>query len=101
MYLAVVARLDPTLRLPLDLLARVRKHLDAGDHERAGACIPGDVLDLFTFAGTPEHVAARAQALIDAGARRIEFGTPHGLTDAGGVELLGPAVLPLIDRGEP
>lgn len=99
MYLAVVARLDPTLRLPPDLLAMVDKQLKAGDHERAGACLPDDVLDLFAFAGTPEQVAAQAQALIDAGARRVEFGTPHGLTDAGGVELLGRAVLPLVDRG--
>lgn len=100
MYLAVVARLDPTLQLPPDLLATVARHVDTGDHERAGAYIPDDVLDLFAFAGTPEQVAARAQALIDAGARRVEFGTPHGLTDAGGVELLGRAVLPLIDRGQ-
>jgi 5,10-methylenetetrahydromethanopterin reductase len=98
MYLDVVARLDPTVQLPPDLLAMVRKHLDAGDHERAGASIPDDVLDLFAFAGTPEQVAAQTQALIDAGVHRVEFGTPHGLTDAGGVELLGRAVLPLLDR---
>jgi 5,10-methylenetetrahydromethanopterin reductase len=28
--------------------------------------------------------------------RRVEFGTPHGLTDEDGVELLGSAVLPLL-----
>ncbi|MQA03319.1 MAG: LLM class flavin-dependent oxidoreductase [Streptosporangiales bacterium] len=99
MYLAVVGGLDPTVALPGDLLDAVSKHVDAGDHERAGACIPDDVLDLFAFAGTPEQVAAQAQRLIDAGARRVEFGTPHGLTDAGGVELLGRRVLPLLRRG--
>ncbi len=37
-------------------------------------------------------------ALIDAGVQRVEFGTPHGLTDAAGVELLGRRVLPMLDR---
>lgn len=98
MYVDVVAQLDPTVQLPDDLLDSVRAHLDAGDHERAGACLSDDVLDLFAFAGTPEHVAARARAVLDAGAQRVEFGTPHGLTDAGGVELLGRRVLPLLGR---
>jgi 5,10-methylenetetrahydromethanopterin reductase len=55
------------------------------------------VLDLFAFSGTPDQVAAQAQVLIDAGASRIEFGTPHGLTGRAGVELLGRAVLPRLD----
>ncbi|MFC4588583.1 LLM class flavin-dependent oxidoreductase [Sphaerisporangium corydalis] len=98
MYLAVVAELDPTAGVPADLLARVRKLVDAGDDRAAGALIPGDLLDLFAFSGTPEQVAAQAQALIDAGVRRVEFGTPHGLGDDRGVELLGTAVLPLLKR---
>jgi len=36
--------------------------------------------------------------LIDAGAARIEFGTPHGLTEAEGLRLLGEQVLPLLRR---
>ncbi|MBP2328994.1 5,10-methylenetetrahydromethanopterin reductase [Kibdelosporangium banguiense] len=98
MYLAVVADLDPTADVPADLLARVTALVDAGDHVAAGQLIPDDVLDLFAFAGTPEQVAEQAQALIDAGVRRVEFGTPHGLTDEQGVELLGTAVLPLLRR---
>jgi 5,10-methylenetetrahydromethanopterin reductase len=43
-------------------------------------------------------VAEQAQRLIDAGVSRVEFGTPHGLTDLGGVELLGARVLPLLKR---
>ena len=35
-----------------------------------------------------------AQRVLDAGAGRIDFGTPHGLTDDEGVALLGTAVLP-------
>nr|MDT0657703.1 LLM class flavin-dependent oxidoreductase [Micromonospora sp. DSM 115978] len=101
MYLAVVAGLDPTVDVPADLLDRVAGLVDAGRHEDAGRLIPDDLLDLFAFCGTPEQVAARAQALIDAGVRRVEFGTPHGLTDERGVDLLGSQVLPLLRRDAP
>ena len=98
MYLAVVAALDPTLTIDPDLLARVSERVDAGDHAGAGALIDDDLLDLFAFSGTPDHVAAQAQRLIDAGVSRVEFGTPHGLDDAGGIELIGREVLPLLRR---
>ena len=73
MYLDVVAALDPTLE-------------------------PGEPapFDRFTFAGTPEEVADHARRLFEAGASRIEFGTPQGLTTAAGVELLASRVLPLL-----
>lgn len=102
MYLAVVAELDPTAQVPLDLLVTVKEHVDAGDYERAGASIPDEVLDLFAFSGTPEQIGDQAQRMIDAGARRVEFGTPHGLTDTTGIELLGHRVLPMLDlSGKP
>jgi 5,10-methylenetetrahydromethanopterin reductase len=97
MYLAVVGQLDPTLQLPPDLLADVSAYVDAGQHERAGRLIPDDVLDLFAFSGDPDQVAAQAQKLIDAGASRVEFGTPHGLTDRSGIDLLGREVLPRLE----
>ena len=99
MYLAVVAGLDPTVVLPEGLLDRVQHLVQAGDDEAAGRLIPDDVLDLFAFSGTPEQVAGQAQRLIDAGVSRVEFGTPHGLTGLGGVELLGRRVVPLLRRG--
>ncbi|MGE5689837.1 MAG: LLM class flavin-dependent oxidoreductase [Pseudomonadota bacterium] len=74
-YLGVVARLDPTLELA------------------SGAEAP---LDRFVLAGTPEEVAAHARRLLDAGASRVEFGTPQGMTTRGGVDLLARAVLPLL-----
>ena len=94
MYLAVVAELDPTVELPSDLLRAVRGRLDAGDHEGAGALIPPNVLTRFTMAGTPRDVAEQAEQLLTAGARRVEFGSPHGLTPERGIELLGTQVLP-------
>lgn len=96
MYLAVVAELDPTVSLPEDLLAGVQARVADGRYAEAGELVPDEVLDLFAFSGTPRQVAAQAQRLVDAGARRVEFGTPHGLSDRRGVELLGAEVLPLL-----
>jgi 5,10-methylenetetrahydromethanopterin reductase len=98
MYFAATAALDPTLQLPPGLLAEISQYVQAGEHEQAGCLIPDDVLDLFAFSGTPDQVTAQAQRLIDAGASRVEFGTPHGLTPRSGVELLGRKVLPNLDR---
>jgi 5,10-methylenetetrahydromethanopterin reductase len=53
-------------------------------------------LDRFAFAGTPEEVAAHARRLYDAGVKRVEFGTPQGISTAGGVDLLCDQVLPLL-----
>jgi 5,10-methylenetetrahydromethanopterin reductase len=97
-YLAVVADLDVSVSLPPGLTDRVRELVAAGADDSAGALIPDSVLDLFAFSGTPEHVAALAQRVLDAGASRVDFGGPHGLTDFGGVELLGREVLPLLRR---
>jgi 5,10-methylenetetrahydromethanopterin reductase len=77
MYLDVVAELDPTLEL------------------RPGLAPP---LEKFVLAGAPRDVAAQAQALFDAGASRVEFGTPQGITTASGVDLLADRVLPLLRR---
>lgn len=95
-YLAVVAELDPTVDIPEDLLRAVKSRVAQGDEVGAGALIPPDLLSLFAFAGTPGEVAEQAQALIAAGAARVEFGTPHGLTNDHGVQLLGSKVLPLL-----
>jgi 5,10-methylenetetrahydromethanopterin reductase len=53
-------------------------------------------LENFVLAGTSEEVAAHARRLLDAGAKRVEFGTPQGLTTARGVGLLCERVLPLL-----
>ncbi len=98
MYLEVVAPLDLTVTLPPGLLAGMRERLAVGDHEEAGQLIPDEVLDRFCFAGTPDDVAAHAVSLVKAGATRVEFGTPHGLTDLGGITLLGQQVLPAVRR---
>jgi len=72
-YVDVVGRHDPTLE--------------------AGAEPP---LERFCIAGTPEEVAARVRELWDAGADRVELGTPQGRTTLGGLELICERVLPLV-----
>jgi 5,10-methylenetetrahydromethanopterin reductase len=79
MYLDVVAALDPTF---------------SGAPPSPGEGIPDDVLDRFAFAGAPEQVVAQAEAVFAAGAGRIDFGTPHGVPEERGVELLCTQVLP-------
>jgi len=71
MYLEVVGELDPTIEGP-------------------------PPLDSVTIAGTPEEVAAHARRLYDAGVKRVEFGTPQGLTTTEGVAVLCDRVLPLL-----
>lgn len=96
MYVDVVAALDPTVEVDPELLARLGALLADGKNDEAGDLLPDDLLDRFAFAGTPDDVAARTVELFEAGARRVEYGTPHGLTGAGGIDLLGTAVLPAV-----
>jgi 5,10-methylenetetrahydromethanopterin reductase len=93
-YLPVVAPLDPTVALPDELLRRMAVLVASGADDEAAALVPDHTLDRFAFSGTPAQIARQAIGLFDAGATRVEFGTPHGLTDQGGVRLLGERVLP-------
>jgi 5,10-methylenetetrahydromethanopterin reductase len=74
-YLDVIARHDPTL----------------GPREEPD-------FDRFCIAGTPEAVSARVVELWDAGADRVELGTPQGRTPLAGVELICERVLCLLSR---
>ena len=98
LYLPIIARLDPTLPIEPGRLAAISAASGAGDYDRAARLISDDVLALVGFAGTPDDVAAQALALYEAGADRVEFGTPHGLTPEEGLRLLGGAVLPALRR---
>jgi 5,10-methylenetetrahydromethanopterin reductase len=72
-YLDVVAQHDPTL--------------EQGEEPR---------LERFCIAGTPDAVAARVVELWDAGADRVELGTPQGRTPLAGVDVICERVLPLV-----
>lgn len=95
-YLPVVAPFDPTVDLDPALLRRMASLVDAGHDEAAAALVPDDLLARFAFAGTPTQIIRQAEALFAAGISRVEFGTPHGFTAAGGLRLLGERVLPAL-----
>jgi 5,10-methylenetetrahydromethanopterin reductase len=94
MYVDVVGALDPTTPAEPELLARIRQLVAEGKHDDAGAQLSDETLRRFAFAGTPAEVAAHAEAVLDAGAQRVDFGTPHGLDERHGVDLLCREVLP-------
>jgi 5,10-methylenetetrahydromethanopterin reductase len=94
LYLPVVAQLDKTLSLDPDLLANLKRAAANYDFELAATYISDALLQKFAFAGTPSQIAAQTMALLEAGVDRVEWGTPHGLTTAGGLHLLGQKVLP-------
>ena len=99
MYVDVVGALDPTTELEPELLGRIRAHVARGEDEAAGRLLSADLLARFAFAGTPAEVAAQAAEVLDAGALRVDFGTPHGVTEERGVELLCREVLPRLRLG--
>src|SRR5262249_40411414 len=94
MYLDVVAALDPTVAVDAELLAALGARVATGDTDGAARLVSDGLLDLFAVSGTPAQVAEQAQALFDAGARRVEFGSPHGLDERRGVDLLVREVVP-------
>ena len=98
LYLPVVAGLDPTVTIDPDLLVRLRAAAAQYDYDTAATLISDDLLRRFAFAGNPAEVADQAAELFAAGAARVEFGTPHGLTADDGLRLLGTAVLPRLRR---
>jgi 5,10-methylenetetrahydromethanopterin reductase len=96
LYLPVVAELDPTLTLDPDLVTALRAATAHYDFDQAARLISDDLLRKFAFAGTPDEVAAQAHSHFAAGAGRVEFGTPHGLSAQEGLRLLGTHVLPAL-----
>lgn len=96
LYLPVVAELDPTLQVDPELMARLRDAAARYDFAAAGALISDELLARFAFAGMPDDLADHAERLFAAGASRVEFGTPHGLTTQDGLRLLGERVLPQV-----
>lgn len=97
LYMPIVSELDPTLEIDPELMTRVQDHVNAGDSEAAARLIPDDMLDRFMFAGNPDDIIERCARLYDAGAQRVELGTPHGVSDAAtGINLIGTRVIPAL-----
>jgi 5,10-methylenetetrahydromethanopterin reductase len=96
LYLPIIAQLDHTLDLDPALLERIERAAAAYDFDLAASYISDALLRRLAFAGTPSQVAEQAIELYQAGAARIEFGTPHGLSEEEGLRLLGSGVLPAL-----
>jgi 5,10-methylenetetrahydromethanopterin reductase len=95
LYLPVVGPLDPAGGVDADLLARLAELSADGRDDDAAALIPDAIVDRFSFAGTPKAVAEHVRDVLDAGARRVEFGPPYGLDEHAGVRVLAERVVPL------
>ncbi len=100
LYLPVVAALDSTLAIEAELLEQLKTYGAQFDFDNAARLISDELLSKFAFAGTPDDIAAQTYALFKAGAARVEFGTPHGFTEAEGMKLLGERVLARLRVGE-
>jgi 5,10-methylenetetrahydromethanopterin reductase len=97
LYLPVVAPLDPTVQVEPELIARLQTLADQQAYDDAARLISDDLLERFAFAGNAADLVRQAEALYAAGATRIEFGTPHGLSDPQvGIRLIGEKVIPAL-----
>lgn len=92
----VIATMDRTVDVDPEVLDRMKPLLRNMQIEEAGRLIPDDVLTKFSFCGTPEDLVEHACRIYEAGAGRIEFDTPFGLTPTDGLRLLGTRVLPAL-----
>jgi len=99
LYLPIVAELDPTFAIDPELLAGIKAAAADYDYEAACRFISDDILAAFALAGTPTDIIEQTEALFAAGANRVEFGTPHGLTAESGLQLLSDKVLPAFRSG--
>lgn len=96
LYLPVIAELGPKLAIDREILSGIRQAAANYDFERAGRFISDQLLQRIAFAGTPEEVAEQAIGLFEVGVDRIEFGTPHGMSQERGLRLLGERMLPAL-----
>jgi 5,10-methylenetetrahydromethanopterin reductase len=94
LYLPVVAALDQTITIEPERIKGIQEAMKQYDVDKAITFISDDLLSKFAFAGTPDEIIEQVLTLFAAGADRIEFGTPHGLSSENGLALLGEIVLP-------
>lgn len=98
LYLPIVANLDPTVDIEPEFADRLGVYVNQGNWERASAMISDELLDKFAFSGNANDLIRQGNALFEAGANRIEYGTPHGLKPTEGLSIIGKTVLPELRR---
>jgi 5,10-methylenetetrahydromethanopterin reductase len=92
LYLTVAAGLDPGV--DPEWLARIRAAAVRHDLEAITRNVSDEILDRFAFAGRPRDLVQQVERIAQAGATRVEFGTPLGPQPAEAIRLLGEQVLP-------
>ena len=94
-YIDVVGEKDPTAMADFpEEIALIKKAMSLGDIETAVMCLPDELTKRFMFAGTPLDIIRQTEDIFEAGANRVEFGSPHGVDSLEGIRLLGEKVLP-------
>ncbi len=93
LYLPVIAALDDTLQIEPERLEQIKTLAAQYDFDSAARLISDDLLDKLAFAGTPDQIAEQSHTLFEAGASRVEFGTPHGFSEEEGIKRFGEKVL--------
>lgn len=97
LYMPIVAKLDPTIQIDPELMARVQQHVNAGESDQAAQLIPDDLLERFALAGNAHDIVRQCERLFDAGAHRVELGTPHGVHhSATGIHIIGKQIIPAL-----
>ncbi len=99
-YIGVVGKSDPTvIRDYPNEIQEITAAMKVGDVARAMRSLPDALTRRLTLAGTPQDLIKQSEELFAAGVSRIEFGTPHGITDElKGVGLLVQKVFPYFQR---
>lgn len=99
MYIDVIGDKDPFAMAEYGaVIVRVKELMQENKIFEATKIIPDSLARLFVFAGTPEQVVEQALSIYKAGAKRVEFGSPHGIDEFEGVRLLTEEVLPMIQK---
>ena len=97
LYMPIVSKLDPTIDIDPELMARVQAHVNANEEDQAAQLIPDDILEKFAFAGNADDIIRQCEKLFEGGARRVELGTPHGTADsAKGIHIIGKQIIPAL-----
>lgn len=99
-YISVIGDKDPKAMadFPEEVRA-IKQAMSRGDVDEAIRYLPDELLSNFVIAGTPAEVIKQVEKMLEAGADRIEFGTPHGIGDSSedemkGIDLIAKKVIP-------
>lgn len=99
MYIDVIGDKDPFAMEQYEKeIRQVQGLMSEGKHEEATNVISDELARLFVFAGTPDDIIEQSLSIYKAGAKRIEFGSPHGVETLPGINLLGQEVLPVLHK---